>query len=76
MDKQGKVKPRVDQMWMCILIKGVKIDVALQSTLKWTRKESIQEMTKTKSGKPYVYTWPQLRKYGWHCVKVNLSFEI
>lgn len=74
MDKQGK--PRVDQMWMCVIVLNNKIDMTEYDTLKWTRKESISEMIKTLSGRPPAYNWQQLRKFGWRCIKVNLSFEI
>lgn len=75
MDKQGKVKPRVDQMWMCVIVRDQRVDMTHSDTLRWNRSASIKAMMYTKSGRP-AYTWPQLRRFGWRCVKVNLSFEI
>jgi len=69
-------KQRKDQQWVCVIIKSGKIDMVEYYTLKWTRQESIKVMTTSKSGRPYAYTWRQLRKWGWRCVKVNITFEI
>lgn len=69
-------KKRIDTMWACVIVKGQKVDMVEYSTLKWTRQESISVMTTSKSGRPYAYTWRQLRKWGWRCVKVNISFEL
>lgn len=69
-------RPRADKQWICVLIKNNKVDMVEYSTLDWTRKESIHTFTTSKSGRPYAYTWRQLRKWGWRCVKVNISFEL
>lgn len=70
-----EIKPRVDQMWMCVFIRNGRVDTTQYHSLKWTRRESIAAMIYTKSGRT-AYTWPQLRKFGWRCIKVKLSFEI
>jgi len=62
---------RTDKQWMCVIIKGKKVDMADYSTLKWTRKESIEAMLYNKSGRT-VYSWRQLRSFGWQCVKVSI----
>lgn len=66
---------RIDKMWMCILVHNSSVSTTRIDTLKWTRKESIDAMLYNKSGRP-AYSWVQLRKFGWRCIKVNLSFEI
>jgi len=70
------MKKRIDQQWICVVTRRDKIDMVEYGSLKCTRKESIASMTATKSGRPPAYTWDQLKKFGWRCVKANISIEI
>lgn len=63
--------------WMCVRLTAEgKVDIVGYATMKHTRRESIKEMTKTRSGRPPAYNWRQLRGYGWRCVKAIINFQV